>query len=228
MKKQNVILAEPVPAVPALKSCDEAVDIVFVVGTSSTIDGDDNFRKQINFIKDVVSLFKIGRQDNETKVAAVSFSSEQRPQFGFNQYHNKSSVLQAIDRIPNDDGNATRTYLALQHVHNTTFADDNGERPGAKNVVVLLTNGGTNPGGLDHHSVKQGKLATQQEAIKIKNIPATVFVIGIGNETDREEIYDTATQTFARYTIFVDDFGQLDTNAIKNKLVTKVCNGQCF
>jgi hypothetical protein len=39
---------------------------------------------------------------------------------------------------------ATRTYLALEHTSTVIFKPGNGERPDAKDVVIVLTDGETN------------------------------------------------------------------------------------
>jgi hypothetical protein len=59
----------------------------------------------------------------------VSFSNFLHPEFLFNTYSTKEDVLKAIGGITHSLGDATRTYLALEHTHSVIYKAGNGERP---------------------------------------------------------------------------------------------------
>ncbi|XP_063396362.1 cartilage matrix protein-like [Mytilus trossulus] len=204
-----------------LQLCDSPVDIVFVLDTSASI-GTRNFAKQINFIHDVVDMLNIGPGSRQSRVAAVSFSSNVVSEFGFNGYQNKADVLNAIHNVKYESGSSTRTYLGLEYVHKTVFAVGNGERPGIVNVVVVLTDGNTNPG---HSPITgmEGKQLTQTEASYIKSLPANVFAIGVGSGVDKTEIDGIASKPSETFSLFVDSYDSLDTSVIKNTVLTRVC-----
>lgn len=203
--------------------CDIPVDIVFVLDTSASI-GPINFAKQINFIHDVVDMLNIGPGTRQSRVAAVSFSSNVVFEFGFTDDQNKVDVLNAVDKINYVSGSSTRTYAGLAYVHKTVFATGNGERPGIANVVVVLTDGNTNPG----HALitgPEGKQFTQTEASNIRSLPAYVFAIGIGSGVDKTEINGIASTPSDTFSILVDSYDVLDTSVIKNTVLTRVCEG---
>ncbi|VDI35984.1 Hypothetical predicted protein [Mytilus galloprovincialis] len=201
--------------------CDSPVDIVFVLDTSASI-GPINFAKQINFIHDVVDMLNIGPGTRQSRVAAVSFSSNVVFEFGFTDDQNKVDVLNAVDKINYVSGSSTRTYAGLEYVHKTVFATGNGERPGIANVVVVLTDGNTNPG---HAPITglEGKQFTQTEASAIRSLPAYVFAIGIGSGVDKTEINGIASTPSDTFSVLVDSYDVLDTSVIKNTVLTRVC-----
>ncbi|CAC5383550.1 COL6A [Mytilus coruscus] len=201
--------------------CDSPVDIVFVLDTSASI-GQTNFAKQINFIHDIVNMLNIGPGTRQSRVATVSFSSNVVFEFGFTDDQNEVDVLNAVDKINYVSGSSTRTYLGLEYVHKTVFATGNGERPGIANVVVVLTDGNTNPGHAPITSL-EGKQLTQTEASHIKSLPAYVFAIGIGSGVDKTEINGMASKPSDTFSILVDSYDTLDTSVIKNTVLTRVC-----
>jgi Mg-chelatase subunit ChlD len=93
----------------------------------------------------------------------------------------KEDVLKAIGAITHSLGDATRTYLALEHTHSVIYKAGNGERPDVLDVIIVLTDGETNPGSYDRHWAASGKRQTQIEAAKLKDRPAYVFAIGVGS-----------------------------------------------
>ncbi|XP_076107805.1 collagen alpha-6(VI) chain-like [Mytilus galloprovincialis] len=218
----GLLMTNHVAARSALhKMCDIPVDIVFVLDTSASI-GPINFAKQINFIHDVVDMLNIGPGTRQSRVAAVSFSSNVVFEFGFTDDQNKVDVLNAVDKINYVSGSSTKTYAGLAYVHKTVFATGNGERPGIANVVVVLTDGNTNPG---HAPITglEGKQFTQTEASNIRSLPAYVFAIGIGSGVDKTEINGIASTPSDTFSILVDSYDVLDTSVIKNTVLTRVC-----
>ncbi|CAG2215388.1 unnamed protein product [Mytilus edulis] len=165
--------------------CQTKADLAFVVDTSRSIPHID-FTRQIRFIEDIVSFLDVGPQ--ETRISAVSFSNYGFPEFGFNNFSRKVDVLKSIKRIDHSQGDATRTYLALEYTHFILYGPGNGERPDVADVVIVLTDGKTNPGSYDKYGDESGKRQTQIEAAIIKARPAFIFVIGVGSLVDIDEL----------------------------------------
>lgn len=204
--------------------CEKPVDLAFVIDISSSI-WYKHFRREISFIHDIVNLLDVGDRPTQSRVAAVSFSNRLKPEFGLGQYSTKEGVLNAINNIAYEGGDATRTYLGLEYVHNTIFAPGNGERSNVANVVVVLTDGVTNPGSYDNFTRTEAKQKTQIHAQNIRDIVrAQIYAIGIGNEVDKNEIKGIANKPSEQFTLFVDTFTELDTDAVKKAVLTKVCD----
>ncbi|VDI02352.1 Hypothetical predicted protein [Mytilus galloprovincialis] len=200
--------------------CKTRIDLAFVIDSSRSISRND-FEKQIQFVNDIVDFLDVG--SDETRVAAVSFSNHLFPQFGFNDYTTKTDVLGAINGIKHSMGDATRTYLALEHTHQTLFAPGNGERPDVVDVVVVLTDGATNPGSYDRLTGSQGKQKTQNEAAKIKERGAFIFAIGVGRGVDVNELNGISSDPDQRFTIQVSGFNELNSDEVKQMLLKRAC-----
>ncbi|XP_071146006.1 collagen alpha-4(VI) chain-like [Mytilus edulis] len=200
--------------------CQSKVDLAFVVDTSRSIPHID-FTRQIRFIEDIVSFLDVGPQ--ETRISAVSFSNYGFPEFGFNNFSRKVDVLKSIKRIDHSQGDATRTYLALEYTHFILYGPGNGERPDVADVVIVLTDGKTNPGSYDKYGDESGKRQTQIEAAIIKARPAFIFVIGVGSLVDIDELNGMSSDPDEEFTIQVSSFEALNTDAVKRTLLSRVC-----
>ena len=198
------------------------VDIAFIVDTSSTIWIED-FKQQINFIHDIVKILDIGLGPKQSRVAIVSYSNNLQVETDFSYNHNRRDVLKVIDKIEHAHGDATRTYLALEYVHDTIFAPGKGERPEVTNVVIVLTDGVTNAATYDPYTEEEGRKQTQIQANRLKALPASVFAIGIGNKVDRDEIIGIASKPSDTYSFFVKSYGKLNTGLIKNAVMRTLC-----
>ncbi|XP_071180735.1 collagen alpha-5(VI) chain-like [Mytilus edulis] len=204
-----------------LTKCSKPVDIVFAIDTSASI-WIVNFPSQIQFVRDVVSELNIGSGIDKSRVAVVTFSKDVKLVFDFNQGQDTDAVVKAIDEIVHDKGDATRTYKALQLVHEQVLAPGNGERPEVENVVVVLTDGVTNSGGYDSYP-NGGKDQTLDDARTVRNLPAHLFAIGIGHGVNMEELKHMASIPDTTYVITANDFEELNTDNIKQKLINRTC-----
>lgn len=200
--------------------CQEKLDLAFIIDSSSSIPTKD-FELQINFVKDIVRFLDFG--SDQSRVAAVSFSNKLFPEFQFDDYTTKDEVLEAIAGIQHSRGDATRTYLALEHTNTVLFKPGNGERPDAKDVVIVLTDGETNSGSYDHHWAASAKRQTQFEAGRIKARPAVIFAIGVGSAVDVAELNGMSSDPDELYTIQFATFGDLNTEGVKQVLLDKKC-----
>ncbi|XP_063408825.1 matrilin-2-like, partial [Mytilus trossulus] len=205
------------------KYCQTKVDLSFVVDTSRSIPHTD-FTRQIRFVEDIVRFLDVG--PDRTRVASVSFSNYNFPEFGFNNLSRKQDVINAIKRIKHSQGDATRTYLALEYTHENIYRPGNGERPDVADVVVVLTDGKTNPGSYDKYGDESGKRQTQIEAAIIKARPAFIFVIGVGSLVDIDELNGVSSDPDEEFTIQVSSFEALDTDVVKQSLLSRVCVGK--
>jgi len=80
-------------------------------------------------------------------------------------------------------GGETNTQAALRLVHSTVFTSGHGDRQGAPNVVVIATDGRSN--------VRADRTVT--EAMTARQRGAELFVVGVGNDVNTNEINDIAS-----------------------------------
>ncbi|CAC5383549.1 COL6A [Mytilus coruscus] len=215
------MFAMTTPAGGELEVCDP-VDIAFIVDTSSSL-WYKHFKLQIKFIHDIISLWDIGPGNQQSRAAAVSFSSRLFPEFGFTDSQSKKSVLTAVNNITYVAGDATRMYLGLEYAYDIIYAPGNGERPNVPNVVVILTDGVTNPGHYDNFTREVAKKLTQTQAARVRDLPANLFAIGIGNDIDENEVRGMASKPSESYSLFVNNFDELNSNFVKKSVLRKVC-----
>ena len=81
------------------KSCKAKVELMFLVDGSGSVEayGRGNFKRCLNFVKQVASAFAISRTQGHISVTV--FSSKTQVIFHLNSYTNVQQIYQAIDRI---------------------------------------------------------------------------------------------------------------------------------
>ena len=81
------------------KTCKAKIELMFLVDGSGSIEayGKGNFKRCLNFVKQVASSFTISR--TEGRISVTVFSSRPQLIFTLNRYTNVKEVYQAVDRI---------------------------------------------------------------------------------------------------------------------------------
>jgi hypothetical protein len=124
-------------------------DIVFVVdSTRSICNGDSEcaaWTNILNFIRGVINLFNIGSNNIQVGLVRFAISSAVSSPFYLNSNLNKNQLMAAVSSVSYQTGNANGIpdlHNALLQVMNQQFTASNGDRLGAPNIVIILTNGG--------------------------------------------------------------------------------------
>lgn len=107
----------------------------------------------------------------------------------------------------------TQTYLAFLLAEKYVFTNVSGDRPSATNVMFVLTDGRS-----------QNHTATVQGAQRLKNAGVKIYAIGIGNQTDRGELNDIASDT--NHVFMVDSF--TDLSSIHTLVQNTYCEGRRY
>ena len=115
--------------------CRAKIDLAFVIDGSGSIEayGKGNFQRCLNFVRAIVSQFRIN--NGQTRIGVVLFSSRPRLIFDFRRYRRKSQVLNAISRIRYPRG-GTKTGNAMRYTYYRVFRYARG---GARKVNCLLS-----------------------------------------------------------------------------------------
>lgn len=198
-------------------------DLAFVIDSSRSI-GEPEFNKELKFVRQVLNEFEL--RFDKTRVAVVSFSNVVHTEFNFNQYTNANEILAAVSRITYAAGPATVTYRALNQTRRNVFAPGLGDRPNVPNVVIVVTDGGTNPGRVDRYTKEVGKAHTLREARELKEMGCHVFTIGVGPHIDPSELMGIASDPAERYYLQVDTFNKLDTKVLTDLVAFRACEGR--
>ncbi|VDI22372.1 collagen, type XII, alpha [Mytilus galloprovincialis] len=154
--------------------------------------GSANFRKMKSFVSNSVSHFTIG--SNDAQVGAITFSSQPHFQFALNKHTDKSSLSNAIQKIPYQSG-GTNTDIALTYVEKNTFTAASGDRIDAQDILVIITDGKSS------HPPQ-----TALEANRLKQRNVEIIVVGIGH-ADKAELNKMASDP--AYVLYATDFDSL-------------------
>lgn len=110
-------------------------DVIFAIDTSNSIWPGD-FRKQVDFVRDVTTLFTIGPQN--MMVGILTYAESPRLQFHLSSYTEKKDVIEAIDNIGQDGGYVTRTAEALRYIRERSFRESAGARRNVTKVLCFI------------------------------------------------------------------------------------------
>ncbi|XP_052073225.1 collagen alpha-1(XX) chain-like, partial [Mytilus californianus] len=181
----------PEPTRPAL-DCHDKADLVFLLDASGSV-GINNFNKEKNFISNSLSRFVIG--PNDTQVSVVTFSNQPVSQFNLSEYQDRESIVNETNSIAYQAG-GTYTSSALAFTRDYSFTAASGDRPDAKNFLIVITDGkATDPS------------QTLVEAAKLKQDQIVIIGVGIGSGVDTTEL--SAIASGSQYVLHVDDFNSL-------------------
>ncbi|XP_060079255.1 cartilage matrix protein-like [Ylistrum balloti] len=203
--------------------CGKIADLAFVIDSSRSI-GEPEFNKELRFVREVLQEFELG--PDKTRVAIVSFSNVVNTEFNFNQFSNENDILSAVSSIKYAAGPATVTYRALNQTRRGLFTPGVGDRPNVPNVVIVVTDGGTNPGRVDPYTKEMGKSLTLGEAEELKVMGCHVFSIGVGPHIDPSELMGIASKPEEKYYLQVDNFNKLNTRALTEMVAYRACEVQ--
>ena len=141
--------------------------------------GRGNFRRCLNFVKNMVRSFHISPR--HTRVSATIFSSRARRLFSFNSYRTKKQVLAAINRIRYPKG-GTKIGRALNYVRRYVLA---GSR--RKKVLIVMTDGKS-----------YDRVAGPASAVKRMGVQILAF--GIGRKYNMRQLQQIASSRRHVYT----------------------------
>ena len=184
--------------------CTVNADISFLLDSSGSI-GSDNYQKVKEFAYNFTEGFDIGPQRN--RISVTIYGSTGRVVFGYDQYRNKTSVLEAIDNIPFLD-QSTNTPDSLCKVLNDVLPNARLSDPSVLKLVVM-TDGRSNRNSPECGNIHQAAGALRNFS-QVNSI--LVYVIGVTNNVRREELelMATAPEFITHLDSFVSD-AELDS-----------------
>ncbi|KAJ8008899.1 hypothetical protein DPEC_G00083220 [Dallia pectoralis] len=196
----------PPPTIPpGWAVCKGAkADVVFLIDGSWSI-GEDNFKKVVQFIFNMIGAFDIVGSTG-MQVSLVQYSDEAKTEFRLNTYSDKGNALAALQMIPYRGGN-TKTGVALKHVKEKIFITEHGMRRNVPKVVVAVTDG-------------RSQDEVKKSAASLQHSGYSVFVVGVA-DVDFAELQQIGSKPSDRHIFIVDDFDAFAT--IQDNLVTFLC-----
>ncbi|KAK3605643.1 hypothetical protein CHS0354_032595 [Potamilus streckersoni] len=162
-------------------------DMLFLLDSSGSI-SPAQFEKIKSFVKTVINSLDIF--PNHTRVAVATFSQTTNFEFHLGQHNSAADLFKAIDSVTRS-GEGTRLSAALETIFSQGFQ---GAREGVPKIIVLITDG---------HS-KYPALA-RVLARRARNDGFLIYTVGIGNQTDDNELWHIASSPEDRFFFRIDD-----------------------
>lgn len=183
----------------------EPADVLFLLDSSSSIHPND-FKKQLSFVKTIISAFDIS--PGKTAVGVSTFSDEFQFVFHLNDFTTKESIFKAIDNVPYLRG-GTDTGNAFWNVRKYGFEV---ARPNIAHILILITDG-----------LSRDPLETIKQANILKESGVYIFAIGVGPYVDKNELLSMANPSYKdlSFVFSVSTFDALQS--IDNLLATRTC-----
>lgn len=171
-------------------ACNSKTDLVFLVDSSGSV-GYDNFQTMKYFILNFTATVAI--DDNSLRVGVVTFSTSTTNEIWLRDYRSAIDLLHGIISITYSPG---WTFMSdgLNFVRSNSFSAQNGARPDAHKVIILMTDG-----------VATDDPLPVAQTLRDENV--LVICIGIGSSVDVQQL--TAIAYNSTYVFQVQDYDAL-------------------
>jgi len=169
-------------------------DVIFLVDSARSV-GRSNFQTEKDFVKSFARALNV--VSGKSRASIISYSSEPRVHFRFNDYTTRQQFERLVDSTP-FLGQYRRMDKALQEADKLL----NEARQDVPKMVVLLTAGRDLPGAEE-----------VERAVKpLQNKGAKVFIVTIGDKPDVQALTDAVEKKDDL--IQIPDFKQLGERVI--------------
>jgi len=183
--------------------CTTKIDLVLVLDASGSISADD-WEVEKQFALDLIGSFsEIG--DDAVRIGLVTFATDVELQIPLNSGNNLASITNTINDMDQQQGQ-TNIGEAIEEGH-SLFSNP---RPGVPQIMFLLTDGQANEpkDGPKALAVRQANLA--------KADGIDLYVVGVGDQVDRDDLSSLASTPSEDYTYFTANFDDLDSSVFVN------------
>uniref|UniRef100_A0A8C5QLM9 Matrilin 4 n=1 Tax=Leptobrachium leishanense TaxID=445787 RepID=A0A8C5QLM9_9ANUR len=192
------------------KSCNKCstgnIDLVFVIDGSKSV-RPHNFELIKQFIIKIVDRLDISAHG--THVGLVQYSSRVRTEFPLSQFKTANDIKNAVKNIQYME-RGTMTGLALKHMVEHSFSEEEGVRHLSKNIPrigLVFTDG-------------QSQDDISEWAKKAKDTGITMYAVGVGKAVP-EELNEIASEPVNKHSFYSADFATV--NVIGEDLKLNIC-----
>ncbi|XP_045179088.2 cartilage matrix protein-like [Mercenaria mercenaria] len=184
-------------------------DLVFILDSSTSVT-EENFVRMLQFCKDIIN--SADTDGGSVRVGAMTFGSVTEVQFNLNSFSKKHYLFDAIDEMTRVSGNSN-VADAIRAARKRMFTLENGDRPDAENVIMLLTDGLSNIN--SQLTIPEAKFAHLQGI--------HIYAIGIGL-SDTREIEGIASEPWQENSFSIRNFEELSD--LSESLYMSECQGK--
>lgn len=187
------------------RRCTKQLDVALVLDLSGSMEVAQTL--VIQFAKEVVQRLPLSQ--GRGRVGMVSYADTATVNFYLNRYNSREGVLNAMSF--RQAGGRTNTQEAIGKAYNEIFSSANGDRNGVENVMIVVTDGGSN--------INQANTAVEAENARRRGI--TVYVAALTDTPDLGEINSIASTPSSEYVVRVR--GPSDIAAAADQMTDRIC-----
>ncbi|CAH1790838.1 unnamed protein product [Owenia fusiformis] len=155
------------------------IDLVFVVDMSYSI-SPDNKIKMKKVIQQLLAQIRIGPEF--TMVAGLTYGAETKPFLYISSFNDKKNIREATDKMVMNPRKGTATHLALRETREAMLRTKNGRRQNHKAVVIVMTDGCTNPPEKSDETIAEAQRLKDPESYEAGVSSPEVFLMTFPNE----------------------------------------------
>ncbi|XP_063314977.1 matrilin-4 isoform X1 [Pelobates fuscus] len=189
------------------KTCNKCstgnIDLVFVIDGSKSV-RPHNFELVKQFVIKIVENLDISAHG--THVGLVQYSSRVRTEFPLSQFKTANDIKNAVKNIQYME-KGTMTGLALKHMVEQSFSEEEGARHPSKNIPrigLVFTDG-------------RSQDDISEWAKKAKEAGITMYAVGVGKAVE-DELNEIASEPVSKHSFYTADFGTINLIAEDFKL----------
>ena len=160
---------------------EEAIDLAFVIGASGP-KAPSNFARMVAILKNIVDEFEVSA--SKTRLALVDYNgAPANARVFLSDRYSKKNFKNFAESIPGPGSRPGTLSGALKKVNDEVFTIKRGERPLARDILVVLTEGGFDETSGD----------IKYEVFRLRDKPVKVIVISITDEPDKDKLKGVAS-----------------------------------
>ncbi|KAG8566068.1 hypothetical protein GDO81_013084 [Engystomops pustulosus] len=189
------------------KTCNKCstgyIDLVFVIDGSKSV-RPQNFELVKQFVIKIVDTLDVSAHG--THVGLVQYSSRVRTEFSLNQFKTAKDISNAVKNIEYME-KGTMTGLALKHMVEQSFSQQEGARPNVPKIGLVFTDG-------------RSQDDISEWAKKAKDAGITMYAVGVGKAVE-DELNEIASDPVNKHSFYTADFTTM--NLIAEDLKLNIC-----
>lgn len=182
-------------------------DLVFILDGSWSVE-DVNFEIVKRWLVNITTSFNVGQKF--TQVGVVQYSDSPHLEIPLGKHSTNKDLIRAMESIEYRGGN-TRTGTAIEFATDRLFGLSERGQAGISRIAVVLTDGKS-----------QDEVVKAAEAARKKGV--ILFAIGVGSETEMDELRAIANKPFSTYVFSVEDYKAI--SRIMQVIRQKLCEGK--
>lgn len=157
---------------------NQEADIVFALDSAIDLNRMD-FWQQMIFLRQIFSIFNIG--PTKTRIGVITYSDKLHTEWDLNAHNSAAAVRRAASKIQQSNARIQMADI-LQYIRASSYRNKLF-RPGAARIAVIFT------------STASSIEMTKKQALLAKISGIHIFVVGIGDGIDFQELNAMADET---------------------------------